>query len=494
MSKLFLLFYLISLILTKGAYKIEDEVLILTEKNLGYAIKEFKYLVILFYDPDCPHCEEFLPRYGDIAKELKKENFVFAKLNCLKNQKIENIYEIEAYPTLMLLIGDEKNVYNGQRNLEDIKQWLEEKTKPKLTQINTKKELDKFTKDKLCLVYFGTNESVINNIIIAERKFETMPLGYVSNIELIKSESPKEKKEENKEHKEYISIYKNFDENRKSLMGKLSYDNILKFVNTYCYPKVIEFNEKTAPIIFAKRQPALVFFSSQSGKDRNPKDYADGLHLLKYMWPRIKDKIRLFVCDINKDIMSRKIADYCNINMNNIPKIYIFHAESENPKKYEMTDGINEINIMNFIDDWSKGKLTPYIRSEPIPSNNNGEIIKLVGKTYKKEVLDNDKDVLVYCVSPWCKKCQEFEPELEKLAKKLKKNNNKLVIGKIDATLNDIDELQIHNFPTIVFYPGNAKDKEPVELKGRKNSAEILEKFILKNAYHKEILEKNSDL
>ena len=139
MSKLFLLFYLISLILTKSAYKIEDEVLILTEKNLGYAIKEFKYLVILFYDPDCPHCEEFLPRYGEIAKELKKENFVFAKLNCLKNQKIENIYEIEAYPTLMLLIGDEKNVYNGQRNLEDIKQWLEEKTKPKLTQINTKK-------------------------------------------------------------------------------------------------------------------------------------------------------------------------------------------------------------------------------------------------------------------------------------------------------------------------------------------------------------------
>ena len=83
---------------------------------------------------------------------------------------------------------------------------------------------------------------------------------------------------------------------------------------------------------------------------------------------------------------------------------------------------------------------------------------------------------------------------MEKLAKKLKKNNNKLVIGKIDATLNDIDKLQIHNFPTIVFYPGNAKDKEPVELKGRKNSAEILEKFILKNAYHKEILEKNSDL
>ena len=122
-------------------------------------------------------------------------------------------------------------------------------------------------------------------------------------------------------------------------------------------------------------------------------------------------------------------------------------------------------------------------------------MIKLVGKNFKKEVLENDKDVLVYFVSPKCKKCQEFEPELEKLAMKLKQNNDKIIFATIDATLNDIEELTFHYFPTIMLYPGNAKDQEPIELKGKKNSVEIIEKFIKKHAFNKIIEpEVNSEL
>ena len=494
MSKLFLFLSLLSLILTKSPYKTDGDVIILTDKTFGSAILEFKYLIVLFYDPDCPHCKNFLPEFSKIATELKKDNYVFAKIDCVKNPKIEGTYEIGAYPTLMLLIGDQRITFEGKRNLEEIKSWIEEKTRPELHFIKNKKELDKFSQNKICLVYFGNNETTINNILLAERKFETMLLGIVSDNELIKEESPKDKKDKNKVFNEYINIYKNFDDKKNTLKGTLSYKNILKFVNTYSYPKVMEFNEKTSPIIFAKRQPALVIFASKSGAQRNPKDYEDSMRLLNYMWPRIKDKIRLFVCDI-KNTMGATMAKYCDIDMTKIPKVFIIQAQNEVPLKYEMTGGINEENIMIFINQWSKGKLTPFIRSEPIPDNKNKNVIKLVGKTFKKEVLENDKDVLIYFVSPNCKKCQEFEPELEKLATKLKKNNDKILISTIDATLNDVEEFQIHHFPTILFYPGNAKDQEPIELKGRKNSPEIIEKFIKKNAYNKIIEEEqNSEL
>ena len=56
MSKIFLFLCLLSLIYSKGPYKIENDVLVLTEKNLGHALKEFKNLLVLFYDPGCPHC------------------------------------------------------------------------------------------------------------------------------------------------------------------------------------------------------------------------------------------------------------------------------------------------------------------------------------------------------------------------------------------------------------------------------------------------------
>ena len=494
MSKIFLLLILFSLIVSKGPYKKDKDVLILTDKNFGSAILEFKYLVVLFYDPGCPHCQNFLPEYSQIASELKKDNFIFAKIDCTKNPKIETTYEIGAYPTLMLLIGEQRIIFEGKRTLEEIKTWIEEKTRPELHFIKNNKELAKFIQNKICLVYFGNNETSINNIILAERKFETMPLGIVSDPDLIKAESPKDKKDEKKIFTEYINIYKNFDENKNSLKGILSYNNILKFVKAYSFPKVMEFNEKTSPVIFAKRQPALVIFGSRSGADRNPKDFDDSKRLLNYMWPQIRDKIRLFVCDI-KDRMGSKMAEYCDIDMSKIPKVFIIEAQNDTPLKYEMTGGINEENIMIFIKQWSKGKLTPYIRSEPLPDNKNKNVIKLVGKNFKKEVLENDKDVLVYFVSPKCSRCKDFEPELEKLAMKLKQNNDKIVIATMDATLNDIEDVQFHYFPTIMLYPGNDKESEPVELKGKKNSVEIIEKFIKKNAFNKIIEpEVNSEL
>ena len=97
--------------------------------------------------------------------------------------------------------------------------------------------------------YTNSNEETINNIIIAERKFETMPIGIISNEELIKEESLNEK-----ENKEFINIYKDFDNHIETLSNNLSHENIYKFVNTYYLPKIIDFNDNTAPIIFSKRQ------------------------------------------------------------------------------------------------------------------------------------------------------------------------------------------------------------------------------------------------
>ena len=482
MSKIILFLYLISLIYSKGPYKIEDDILSLTEKTFEYALQDFKYLTVLFYSPENPQSKEFLPEYIKISSKLKEENFVFGKIDCIKYEKIKTKYNIESYPTLMLIKCKEKIIYNSQMNYEEIKKWLEENTKPEFIKINNKKELDKFSKNRLCMVYFGNNETTINEIIKAERKFETMPLGLVTDEALIKSEAPKDKKDPKKEFKEYINIYKTFDDKKNTLKGTLSSKNIYKFVYTYSYPKVIEFTDETSNIIFEKRNPALVIFSSKSGKERNPKDYQDSLHLLRYMWPRIKDKIRLFVCDIKGNIASR-MAKQCGIDMNNIPKVFIVHKENEVLKKYEMTGGINEENMMIFINQFKKGKLTPYIRSEPVPKNNKGDVVKLVGSIYKKEVIENDKDVLVYFVSSKCKECKEFEPELEKLAKKLKKNNSKLVIATMDATLNDVEDLNINDFPTIVFYPGNGKDEEPLEIKER--DVDSIEKFVIKYSYNK---------
>lgn len=485
MIKYYLFIYLFSFILSKSPYTIENEVIVLNEQNFGVAIKEFKNLLVLFFDPKSSHCQHFMPEFEKTASILKKQNFNLAKFDSVKGEKIAKHYNINAFPKIILMKKNERIAYEGERKAEEIEKWMIEKTKPKIKKITSKRELEKHKKyDKIFLVYFGNDEKDIHEIILAERKTDNIPIYTVDSEELIKENVKPEKNET-------IVIFKNFDDKKNVFTNKITAKNIIKFINLYINPKVIEFSKETSHIIFTKRNPALVIFS-----DKKERHYGDSLNLLNYMWPRIKSKIKLFVCDI-KDPISAKLAQYCSITEKNIPKVFIVHAENENPTKYEMTGGINEENIMKLIGKWSKGKLKPFIRSEEVPKNNTGDLFILVGKNFKEEVLENDKDVLIYFVSPLCKTCKEFEPKLGELAKKLKQYNPKLLIAKMDPTVNDVDGYEIHNFPTIMLYPGNAKDKDPLIFDFR-NNIDSLYKFLKNNSFTKiideEDLKKNTDL
>ena len=481
MIKNILISCIISLIICRGPYQIENDVLVLNELTFGTALREFKYLLVLFFDPECHFCQQFMPVFEKMASKLKKENFVFAKLDCVKNEKIANHYDIEAFPTLKLLKNDERILFEGERKEELIEQWLKEKTKPEFTKISTEKELEDFKKNnKVFLAYFGKDEKVIDELILAERKVDNLPIVLVDSEKLIKENV-------NLEKNETMVIFKNFDEKKNVFNDKITAENIIKFINIYMFPKVIEFNKDSSHIIFTKRNPALIIFTYKTDKN-----YENNINKLKNIWDKVKDKIKLFVCDI-KDPMAASLAEYCSLTLRNLPKVFIVHAESENPTKYEMSGDINEINMITMINEWSKGTLKPFIRSQEIPKNNTGDVFVLVGKNFRQEVLENDKDVLIYFVSPWCKICKEFEPKLGELAKKLKARNPKLLIAKMDPTVNDVEGYVIHKFPTIKFYPGNAKDKEPLEFFTRKN-IDSLFKFIKKNAYNIIIEDKETDL
>ena len=479
MLKNILFIALISLILSLSPYPIENDVLVLNDQNFGLALREFKYLLVLFYDPECPHCIHFMPEYERAASLLKKESFVLAKLDSIKGEKVANHYDLEAFPTVKLLKNDNSVIYDGERRAEEIEKWLKEQTKPDFKKIKTKKELDKAKEDnKVFIAYFGNDEKVINELILADRSMDDIPIYLIDSDELIKENV-------NLEKNERLAIFKKFDEKKSIFNGELTSKNIINFVNVYAYPKVIEFNEDTSYLIFLKRHPSLVIFDSKEDER-----YKEKLKLLNELWPKVNEKLKLFVCDI-KDAMSITLTKYCFITPRNIPKVFIVHAKSENPIKYEMKDEINKDNILKFIDNWSKGKIKPFIRSEEIPLRNDAALFTLVGYNFKEEVFKDDKDVLIYFTSPMCRICREFIPKLAEFAAKLKKNNPKLLIAKMDASINDVEDYIIHTFPTIKFYPGNAKDKEPLSFYTRRNTTSLLN-FIKKNAYHK-IIDEDED-
>jgi len=144
-----------------------------------------------------------------------------------------------------------------------------------------------------------------------------------------------------------------------------------------------------------------------------------------------------------------------------------------------MKDGTTSTEkIIEFVTDYEKGKLKPYLRSEPDPSPEDavpkGGVGILVGNSFTDAAQDEDKDVLVDFYAPWCGHCRKFEPQYKLLAKSLK-HVLTLRITKLDATRNEVENMQIMGFPTIILFPAGKKPKKQVMYQGDRQPDHMME-------------------
>ena len=169
--KIIYFLFLITLIVCDELYQKEKDVLLINEENFGFAMTEFKYLLLLFYSPDDPNCQEIIPIYEKTASILMKENFVCGKINADKSDRIVSHYNAQTIPSIILLKKGSAINYDGEKTPEKILEWLKEQTKKEYKKIKTNKDFEEFKKQfETTLVYFGKNEQVMNEITLAIRK------------------------------------------------------------------------------------------------------------------------------------------------------------------------------------------------------------------------------------------------------------------------------------------------------------------------------------
>lgn len=75
-------------------------------------------------------------------------------------------------------------------------------------------------------------------------------------------------------------------------------------------------------------------------------------------------------------------------------------------------------NLLAFAKNVIDGKLTPFVKSEPIPES-QGAVKTAVGKNFKELVTDSGRDALVEFYAPWCGHCQKLTPIWEELGDKV---------------------------------------------------------------------------
>jgi len=166
------------------------------------------------------------------------------------------------------------------------------------------------------------------------------------------------------------------------------------------------------------------------------------------------------------------LADYVGADTSKAPTLILVHAGDE-LKKYKYSLDITSDNIGAFITDFNDGKLTQFLKSADVPETNDEPVKVIVGTTFNDIVINNDKDVLVEFYAPWCGHCKTLEPKYTEAAKLVAGNTN-VVVAKCDATANEVAGISIKGFPTLKFFPGNAKSSAPVDYEGARETADLV--------------------
>ena len=464
MNKYFLiLLFLLSYVYTyQPSFPKENNVLVLTEQTIDEAISTFPFLIIKFYAPWCPHCQELAPEYASAAssEEMKQLGVTFAKVDVEFHSKLGDKYDVTGYPTLILFEkGKIKKNYDGGREKKTIILWFIKNLVSPLEEVKTIDDIKRYEESQsVSLVYFGNNKNDIDVVSDYSLEDNEREYGHCVDKELMKMYNVDDRT---------LVLFKPFDE-RKEFLKDITKENIKKLIRDNENPLVVDLEKGVLNSIYGGVDGLFIFRKS-------PNAVFD--EQITKVAHKFKGQIQFILTEANGEIESH-VLDYLDYKttIDDLSTKIILLEHKRDAHKWVFDKEFSEDNLIKFIQDWLDGKYIAPIKSEEIPTEQKGPIYKLVQKSIEADAIYNDLDVLVKFYSPYCGHCRKLAPTYEQLAIKYSDQKDKIRIAEFDMSMNDFTLFDIGGFPTIILFKADDKSK-PLVYEGDR-SLEDLVKFV----------------
>ncbi|CAF1265630.1 unnamed protein product [Rotaria sp. Silwood1] len=447
----------------------ESHVLSLTKDTFDDAVKNNKYLLVKFVAPWCGHCKSLAPAYAAAAKQLAEagSEVKLASVDATIEQDLAKQYEVKGYPTLKFFLDGTALEYTGGRSQNEIISWLKKKTGPPADELKTVDDLNKL-KEAGDVVVIGAFKDTDGDHAAAylqvAKTLEGIPFGITSNKKVLK---------ELEVTNDAIILLKKFDEGRVDLTTSIDENSIREFIQANQLPIVVDFNTESAQKIFGGDIKVHTLFFGSRTSDTYEKQREEFHTAAK----EFRGKT-LFVFVDSDDVENERVLEFFGLKTSDVPAVRLITLQDDMTKyKFEPSD-ITSKNLIDFVRGFFDGKLKPHLLSQEIPDDWDKAPVKvLVGKNFNEVAKDKTKTVLVTFVAPWCGHCKQLTPIYEQLGEKYKDNAD-VVVAKMDATANELEDIKIQSFPTIKLFPKGSD--EVIDFHGAR-TVEGLSKFIDSN-------------
>lgn len=422
----------------------EEHVAVLKTDNFEDFIKNNKFAFVKFYAPWCGHCKSMAPAYSKLAERMKAETdgVAIGKVDSTVENDLGTKYGVQGFPTLKLFINGEPVDYAGGREEDAMFNWLKKKTGPSAVEITDAKALEEHAGKNLSVLFLHPE-----NDAEALKVFTTLAAAY-DDVPFAHSSNKDFKKKYEVDQKYALVVFRDFDDGRKFLVSNEvpTNANLKEFFESVRFPLVMDFDQKAAERIFGSESPAIIFFSDDAN-DSNAEAFTQAA----------KDRKGdiLFSKSTVTGGLGARLCEFLGVTKADTPTVRIIRFKNGALDKFKVDD-LSKDSILKALDNFKADKLSAYHKSAPVPESNDEDVKVIVGDTFEKLVLNDDKFVLLESYAPWCGHCKSLEPIYKELAEKVKSIKN-LVIAKMDATLNEHPSLNVKGFPTINFFKPGAK-------------------------------------
>jgi len=83
-----------------------------------------KNRLVLYYTPWCGHCAMLKPKWTEFQNNNNLNDIEIDMVDCDNSKDICNKLKIEIIPTILLHKGNKDIIYDGDKEIDKIKEWL----------------------------------------------------------------------------------------------------------------------------------------------------------------------------------------------------------------------------------------------------------------------------------------------------------------------------------------------------------------------------------